>query len=201
VGQFGQRRMRQLRLCLQPLHELGGQFGEQRRLAAMGGEVVAHQRAPGRFAEQAHADREAVAQQAEQVVEQQVLVHRPGVHSSRPVRHRLWIAQVRGERVLLRAQGVGSVSHVQPRRARLQAADGLQFALQFGIGREVEIAFEQGGAWADARIGTRQQLPDRIDHRAAMGIDLQVRCLVQVPGHVQADDALAGSPAMKASAS
>ena len=49
----------------------------------------------------------------------------------------------------------------------LQAADGLQLALQFGIGREIEVAFEQGRARADTRIGARQQLPDRIDHRTA----------------------------------
>ncbi|KAG1385580.1 hypothetical protein G6F60_014791 [Rhizopus arrhizus] len=84
----------------------------------MGGEVLAHQRAPGGFAEQAHADRETVAQQAEQIVEQQPLVdrHAPRFQACRRG-HRLRVAQVRGERMLLCTQGIGSLSHDRHRRA------------------------------------------------------------------------------------
>lgn len=72
----------------------------------------------------------------------------------------------------------------------LQVVDGLQFVLQFCIGWEIEIVFEQGGVWVDVCIGMCQQCLDWIDYCVVVGIDFQVWGFIQMIGYMQVDDVL-----------
>ena len=122
MGQFGQCRMRQRGLVLQPLHELGGQFGEQRGLRRVHCKEAPDERRPRCLAKQAHADRKAVAKQPEHVVEHQPLVDAQPACIQPFGRGNLGrIAQVRGEGSLLRVQTRGGVSHAGLRHERPSA--------------------------------------------------------------------------------
>ena len=61
---------------------------------------------------------------------------------------------------------------------------------QCGQRREVEVAFRQGGAHADTRIGLAEQCPDRALYRRAVGVDLEAIVLVEMAGDVQRCNAM-----------
>ena len=65
----------------------------------------------------------------------------------------------------------------------------LHFRQQHRHRREIEIAFQQGGAHAMPAIGMGQQRPHIVLHRCAVRIDLEVVGLVVMAGDVQAGDA------------
>lgn len=85
--------------------------------------------------------------------------------------------------------------------ALLQRAYLIELGDEFAQRRKIEIAFEQGRARAETRIGAIEQLPDRIDHGGAVRVDLEAGLLVVMTGDVVVGDAFAGIASRKAFAS
>src|SRR3546814_217201 len=78
------------------------------------------------------------------------------------------------------------------------AADDVEFAQQLVQRRQVEVTFEQGRARTEQAVGLGQQGSDRVAHRRAVGVDLEIAGLVKVAGDVDVGNALAGQGAQEA---
>src|SRR5690606_18752921 len=72
----------------------------------------------------------------------------------------------------------------------LANADLFHLTQQFGQGRDIEVAFQQGRQHAETLVGLFQQGPDSVLHGGTVGIDLQVRRFVVVAGHMQVHHSL-----------
>ena len=137
------------------------------------------------------------AEQVLDVVEQQVAVDgEAAVFDAGGRGHVLRVAQVAGQFELLLAQPCGCLRGVPSRAGmaslrerrmtfacrRIRSRMVSSSATQFGIGREIEVAFQQRRTRAQAFVGGAEQLPYRVLHRCAMGVDLEIVGFVVVAG-------------------